>query len=55
MLNIYNLNNEQHKELINYAFGFCDCVSFIVQNFNHSKSNNQNILKDDYGNEDSHF
>lgn len=53
MLNICNLNNEQHKELINYAFSFCDGVSFIVQNFNHSKSNNQNILKDDSGNDDS--
>lgn len=53
MLNICNLDNEKHKELIDYAFGFCDSISFIVQNYNHSKSNNQNILKDDFGKEDS--
>ncbi|MBR5544573.1 MAG: hypothetical protein IKU66_03785 [Clostridia bacterium] len=53
MLNICNLNNEQHKELIDYAFGFCDSISFVVQNYNHSKSNNQNFLKDDSGKEDS--
>ena len=55
MLNICNLNNEQHKELIDYAFAFCDSVSFIVQNYNHSSNNNQNILKDDSGNDDSDF
>ena len=53
MLNICNLSNEQHKELIEYAFGFCDSVSFIVQNYNHSNNNNQNILKDDLGNDDA--
>lgn len=55
MLKICNLNNEQHKELIDYAFAFCDSVSFIVQNYNHSSNNNQNILKDDSGNDDSDF
>lgn len=55
MLNICNLNFEQHKALINYAFSFCDSISFIVQNYNHSNSNNLNILKDDFGNDDSDF
>ena len=55
MLKICNLNNEQHKELIDYAFEFCDSVSFIVQNYNHSSNNNQNILKDDLGNDNSDF
>ena len=53
MICIYNLNNEQHKSFIEYAFNYCDSISFIVENYNHSINNKQNILKDDYGNFDN--
>lgn len=54
MLRIYALNLQQQKSLIDYLFGICDTLSFVIQNFNHAQNNNQNILLNDYGEYDDY-
>lgn len=49
MLIIYDLNLQQQKYLIDYLFGICNTLSFVIQNFNHAQNNNQNILMNDNG------
>lgn len=52
MIFLYGLNTEQHKALIDYSFGICNSLSFIVTEFDGSEDyyddfclHNKNTLK----------
>ena len=52
MIFLYGLNDKQHKSLINYSFGICNSLSFVVTKFDGSEDyyddfclHNKNTLK----------